>query len=78
MTIVVSHQSILPKASNFTKRVMEQLDPDMIFSAHHHRGFLYTLHREGHVTKETSKKKEGTTYLLDTRNEVRLVGKADH
>ena len=78
MTILVSHQPILLKSSNFTKRVMEQLKPDMIFSAHHHRGFLYTMDKEGHVTKEAGNKKESTTYILDTRNKVKVFGKTYH
>jgi len=40
--VVISHVPVLPLDGRFAERVMDNINPDVIFSAHDHRGFLYT------------------------------------
>jgi len=42
---VISHLPVLPLDGTFAERVMTEINPDVIFSAHDHRGFLYTSAR---------------------------------
>jgi hypothetical protein len=40
--VVISHVPVLPLDGRFAERIMADLNPDIIFSAHDHRGALFT------------------------------------
>ncbi|XP_023339559.1 cell division control protein 1 [Eurytemora carolleeae] len=44
--VVISHVPVLPLNGRFAERVMTDLNPDIIFSAHDHRGSLFTGSRK--------------------------------
>lgn len=42
IVVVISHVPVLPLKGRFAERIMSDLNPDIIFSAHDHRGFLFS------------------------------------
>jgi len=44
--VVVSHLPVLPLSGRFAERVMADINPDIIFSAHNHRGYFFTGKRQ--------------------------------
>ena len=47
IVVAVSHVPVLPLNGKFSERVMNLVNPDLIFSAHDHQGYLFTADRCG-------------------------------
>ena len=45
IVVAVSHVPVLPLNGKFSERVMNLVNPDLIFSAHDHQGYLFTADR---------------------------------
>ena len=45
IVLAVSHVPVLPLNGKFSERVMNLVNPDLIFSAHDHQGYLFTADR---------------------------------
>jgi len=71
--VVVSHVPVLPLDGRFAERIMADINPDIIFSAHDHRGYLYTGKRESLKFDKTvemfSKSEDITPLKITTRRE---------
>ena len=60
IVLAVSHVPVLPLNGKFSERVMNLINPDIIFSAHDHMGYKFTAdrdsgHMQGDVTRFTSR-----------------------
>ena len=51
IVLAVSHVPVLPLNGKFSERVMNLVNPDIIFSAHDHQGYLFTADRESRHMK---------------------------
>ena len=51
IVVAVSHVPVLPLNGKFSERVMNLVNPDLILSAHDHRGYLFTADRESRHIK---------------------------
>ena len=51
IVVAVSHVPVLPLNGRFSERVMNLVNPDLIISAHDHRGYLFTAERESRHIK---------------------------
>ena len=61
MTIAVSHLPVLPLNGRFAERVIDLVSPDLVVSAHDHRGYLFTANRE-------TRRQEREVERFDKRN----------
>ena len=61
MTIAVSHLPVLPLNGRFAERVIDLVSPDLVVSAHDHRGYLFTASRE-------TRRQEREVERFDKRN----------
>jgi len=56
LVIAVSHLPVLPLNGRFAQQVLELVNPDLVFSAHDHHGYLYTGERaSGRMAREVDK-----------------------
>ena len=51
IVVAVSHVPVLPLNGRFSERVMNLVNPDLIISAHDHRGYLFTADRQSRHIK---------------------------
>ena len=51
IVLAVSHVPVLPLNGKFSEKVMNLVNPDLILSAHDHRGYLFTADRESRHIK---------------------------
>eukprot|EP00088_Acartia_fossae_P068891 TRINITY_DN8847_c0_g1_i1.p1 TRINITY_DN8847_c0_g1~~TRINITY_DN8847_c0_g1_i1.p1 ORF type:complete len:374 (+),score=50.80 TRINITY_DN8847_c0_g1_i1:88-1209(+) len=70
--VVISHLPILPLNGRFAERVMTDINPDIIFSGHDHRGSVYTGTR-GSLKHERemsffSKKEDISPFMVDVKS----------
>lgn len=72
MVIAVSHLPVLPLNGRFAQQVLELVNPDMVFSAHDHHGYLYTGERgSGRMAREVDKfdrRDTNAPFTLQTRS----------
>jgi len=70
--VVISHVPLLPMDGRFAERVMDEINPDIIFSAHEHKGLLYTGKRGSpkldKVMEPMRKEDENTSFKIQTRH----------
>lgn len=55
LVVAVSHVPVLPLNGRFAERVVNLLSPDIIFSGHDHRGFVFTADRQSLKMKQNSR-----------------------
>ena len=61
IVVAVSHVPVLPLNGKFSERVMNLVNPDLIFSAHDHQGYLFTADRETRHMKGDIRQGESET-----------------
>lgn len=74
IVVAVSHVPVLPLNGKFSERVMNLVNPDLIFSAHDHQGYLFTADRETRHMKgdirRFSRREESSVAEIHTRTPV--------
>ena len=74
IVLAVSHVPVLPLNGKFSERVMNLVNPDLIFSAHDHQGYLFTADRETRHMKADirrfSRREESSVAEIHTRTPV--------
>ena len=71
IVVTVSHVPVLPLNGRFSERVMNLINPDIIFSAHDHLGYKFTADRETrHMRGKIEKfsRLESQVTRVDTRH----------
>ena len=74
IVLAVSHVPVLPLNGKFSERVMNLVNPDLIFSAHDHQGYLFTADRETRHMKADirrfSRREDSSLAEIHTRTPV--------
>ena len=74
IVLAVSHVPVLPLNGKFSERVMNLVNPDLIFSAHDHQGYLFTADRETRHMKDDirrfSRREDSSLAEIHTRTPV--------
>ena len=74
IVLAVSHVPVLPLNGKFSERVMNLVNPDLIFSAHDHQGYLFTADRQTRHMKADirrfSRREESSVVEIHTRTPV--------
>lgn len=72
VVVAVSHVPVLPLNGRFAERVMDLVNPDLIFSAHDHHGYLFTANRQSRKlardVEKFSSQVDNTPLALQTRD----------
>ena len=68
IVLAVSHVPVLPLNGKFSERVMNLINPDMIFSAHDHMGYWFSADRDTrHIKAEMDNELLGLYFLFERR-----------
>jgi len=72
VVLAVSHVPVLPLNGRFAEKVMNLVNPDAIFSAHDHHGFLFTGDRQtgkmARTIEKFDKRDENAPFTLQCRS----------